>query len=265
MDFCTIASGSSGNCTYAGTEHTALLVDAGISGKRITQGLAGIDRKPEELSGILVTHEHSDHIKGLGVLARKYHLPVYTTAGTAEYLWKSASIGNIDPDLIRIIHPDEPFNIGDMTIEAFRIHHDAAQPVGFRMTDGKRSCAVATDMGCYDDSIVEHLKGLDCILIESNHDVNMLQVGPYPYPLKQRILGELGHLSNELSGRLLCDILHDGLKTILLGHLSKENNYPALALATVCSEITMGDNPYRGDELPIEVARRDEPSDFYSF
>ena len=264
MDFCTIASGSSGNCTYAGTGRTAVLVDAGISGKRIEQGLYSLDRRPEEISAILVTHEHSDHIAGLGVLARRYHIPIYATPGTAQYIFGCRSLGKIDPALINYIHADEPFQIGDLTVEPFRISHDAAQPVGYRLSDGKKKIAVATDMGCYDDYIVEKLKGLDALLLEANHDVNMLQVGPYPYPLKQRILGQQGHLSNELAGRLLCDILHDDIEQILLGHLSKENNYAALALATVISEVKMERRDVDADELPIEVAGRDAPSDMFT-
>ena len=266
MEFCTIASGSSGNCTYVGSERTAVLIDVGLSGKKIESGLAVIDRHPSELAGILITHEHIDHIAGLGVLARRYHLPIYATPGTVEYLYGTGmrQVGKIDPGLIHMVRADETFTIGDLTVSPFRTSHDAAQPVAYRIENGGRAMAVATDMGCYDDDTVMHLKHLDGIVLESNHDVNMLEVGPYPYPLKQRILGEKGHLSNELAGHLLCDILHDDMKAILLGHLSAENNYAALALATVCSEITMGDNPYHGDDFSIEVAARYEPSRKYT-
>ena len=126
--------------------------------------------------------------------------------------------------------------------------------------DGK-SVAVATDLGIYDDYIIEHLKDVNAILLEANHDIHMLEVGPYPYPLKQRVMGNKGHLSNELSGRLLCDILHDNLKSVMLGHLSKENNYAELAYETVKLEVTLGDNPYKGDEIPLAVANRDHRSD----
>ena len=125
--------------------------------------------------------------------------------------------------------------------------------------------AIMTDLGKYDDRIVEKLKNLDVLLLEANHDVHMLQVGSYPYPLKQRILGDRGHLSNELSGRLLGEVLHDGFKTVVLGHLSKENNYEALAYETVRQEVTMGDNPYKGDDFPMYVAKRDEPSQMICF
>ena len=263
MDLCTIASGSSGNCTYTGTGRTSVLIDAGLSGKKIEEGLRSIDRRPEELDAILVTHEHIDHIQGIGVMARRYHIPIYTTPGTAEYLITSKQQGRIDIGLLHMIEPDRPFGIGDLQITPFRIWHDAAQPVGFRLTDGKKSVAVATDMGCYDEYITEHLKDLDGIVLEANHDVNMLEAGPYPWPLKQRILGQYGHLSNELAGRLLCDILNGHMTAILLGHLSKENNYGPLALATVCSEIALSGIPYRAEELPIRVAGRYEPSPLF--
>lgn len=260
MDFCSIASGSSGNCIFVGTERTGLLIDAGISGKRVVAGLHAIDRKPEELDAILVTHEHSDHIKGLGVLARKYGIPIYSTAGTKQALLGQRSLGQIDPSLLREIQADERFCIRDICIEPFRVSHDAAEPVAYRLCHGEKSVAVATDLGFYDDYIIGHLKDLDAVLIESNHDINMLQVGAYPYYLKQRILGRRGHLSNENAGRLLGEILNDKMKAVMLGHLSKENNYEALAIATVCAEITMGDNPFKAEDFPIRIAKRDEPS-----
>ena len=263
MDFCTIASSSSGNCTYVGTGRTAVLVDTGLSGKKIREGLQQIDRSMEDVSAILITHEHSDHICGLGVLSRRYQLPVYATPGTIRCLIGNPQVGRIDPQLLHPVREDELFQIGDLQVKPFHISHDAAQPVGYRLESGGKSAAVATDMGCYDSYTVANLQGLDALLLESNHDVNMLQVGPYPYPLKQRILGEKGHLSNELAGRLLCEVLHDNLRTILLGHLSAENNYEALAVATVTSEVEMADIPFRGDEIPVTAAPRYMPSQIY--
>ena len=261
MEYCSIASGSSGNCTFAGTENTSILIDAGISGKRIIDGLAQLDRKPEDVDAILLTHEHIDHIRSIGMFSRKYHIPVYATRGTLNWLFGCPSMGKLDYSLFHAVAEEEPFSVKAFQIEAFSICHDAAQPVGFRICDGKASFAVATDMGSYDEKTVKHLTGLDGILVEANHDLNMLQVGPYPYPLKRRIMGENGHMSNETAGRLLCEILHDGLKSITLGHLSKENNYAALAYATVASEITMGDNPWHADDFEITVASRDKPGE----
>ena len=261
MDFCTIVSGSSGNCTYVGSSAHSLLIDTGLSCKRLGEALASVDRSPDDIDAILITHEHTDHICGLGVFARKYGKPIYATRGTLNYIRNCRQLGVIDASLLHEINEDSDYLVGDLKITPFATSHDAAQSVGYRIENGSKSFAIATDMGCYDDYTVEHLKGLDGILLEANHDVNMLQVGPYPYPLKQRILGEKGHLSNELAGRLLCEVLHDDLKAIMLGHLSAENNYSALALATVLSEITLSDLPYRGEDFDIKVAARYHPGE----
>lgn len=261
MNLCSIASGSSGNCIYVGTEQGSLLVDAGISGKRIQEGLQHIDRSPKELDGILVTHEHADHIAGIGVMSRKYGLPIYATEGTIRAIKQCKSLGKIDEGLFRVIREDVPFEIKDMEIHPIAISHDAAQPVAYRVNSGGKSVAVVTDLGIYNDYTISNLQGLDAVLLEANHDVRMLQAGIYPYYLKQRILGERGHLSNENAGRLLCSILHDNLKSIYLGHLSKENNYDALAYETVCTEVTLGNNPYRASDFKIQVALRSQASE----
>ena len=174
MDFCSIASGSSGNCIYVGSDQTSVLIDTGISRKRIVDGLHEIDRKPEELKGILITHEHSDHIKGLGVMSRKYHIPIYATAGTIDGIRNSTSLGQIDEDLFHTIRADGKFQIEDLEVEPFAISHDAAEPVAYRLDNGEKSVAVVTDLGYYDEKIVSHLKDLDGVLLESNHDIHML-------------------------------------------------------------------------------------------
>ena len=261
MNLCSIASGSSGNCIFIGTEQTNLLVDIGISAKQAETGLHTIDRTLKDIDGILVTHEHSDHIRGVGVAARRAGIPIYGTKGTLEAIKNCSSLGKIDEGLYREISPDEIFQVGDMEIVPFRISHDAADPVAYRVNSGEKSAAVVTDLGVYNDYIVDHLQGLDAVLLEANHDVRMLQAGVYPYYLKQRILSNHGHLSNENAGRLLCRILHDNLKSVFLGHLSKENNYEALAYETVCTEVTLGDNPYRANDFKIQVARRSEASE----
>lgn len=261
MNLCSIASGSSGNCIFIGTEQTSLLVDIGISAKQAETGLHTIDRTLKDIDGILVTHEHSDHIRGVGVAARRAGIPIYGTRGTLEAIKSCSSLGKIDEGLYREISPDEIFQVGDMEIVPFRISHDAADPVAYRVNSGEKSAAVVTDLGVYNDYIVDHLQGLDAVLLEANHDVRMLQAGIYPYYLKQRILSNHGHLSNENAGRLLCRILHDNLKSVFLGHLSKENNYEALAYETVCTEVTLGDNPYRANDFKIQVARRSEASE----
>ena len=257
MRLCSIASGSSGNCIYVGSDNTHLLVDTGISKKRIEEGLKSLEIKGEELSGILVTHEHSDHIQGLGVFSRKYEIPIYATAGTIQGICGSKSLGKMPEGLCHEIQSDREFQLGDIKVHPFAISHDANEPSGYCFQNGEKRMAIATDLGNYNDYVVKNLQNLDALLLESNHDLHMLEVGPYPYYLKQRVMGERGHLSNELSGRLLCDILHDNLKYVMLGHLSKENNYAELAYETVKLEVTLGDNPYRGDEIPITVAKRD--------
>ena len=221
MRMCSIASGSSGNCIYVGSDDTHLLVDTGISKKRIEEGLKKLEIRGDELDGILITHEHSDHIQGLGVFSRKYEIPVYATPGTIEGILSYSGLGRMPEGLLHPIHTDEPFALGDVTVSPFAISHDANEPSGYRLECGGKSVAVATDLGKYDSYTVEHLQNLDAVLLEANHDIHMLEVGGYPYYLKQRILGDKGHLSNELSGRLLCDILHDNLKHIVLEHLSK--------------------------------------------
>mgnify|MGYP005758550085 CR=1 FL=1 len=257
MKLCSIASSSSGNCIFAGSETTSLLVDAGISGKRIEFGLNEIDRTTADIDGILVTHEHSDHIKGLGVVARKYKIPIYATAGTIDAILSTGNLGKLPEGIFHEIKENIPCRIRDITVYPFAISHDAAQPVGYRLEHEGKKIGIATDMGQYNDYIIENLTGLDALLLEANHDVNMLQVGKYPYYLKQRILGKRGHLSNESAGQLLCSLLHDHMKKILLGHLSRENNYEALAFETVCAEITMGDIPYTAGDFDISVAGRD--------
>ena len=260
MRLCSIASGSSGNCIYVGSEATHLLIDVGISGKRTEEGLNGLGLTGRDVDGILVTHEHADHINGLGVMARKYGIPIYATRGTIQAIRQISSVGTIDDALFREVKADEKLNIKDLTIHPMKVDHDAAQPVAYRIAYGRQKVAVCTDLGHFTDYTVDCLQGMDALLLEANHDVNMLQVGSYPYPLKQRILGDKGHLSNENSGRLLSRILHDKLQAILLGHLSKENNMPELAYEAVRMEITLGDNPYNAGDFFMQVARRSEPT-----
>jgi phosphoribosyl 1,2-cyclic phosphodiesterase len=257
MKLCSLSSGSSGNCIFAGSEHVSLLFDAGISGKKTEECLNTIGYTGSDIDGIFVTHEHNDHIKGLGVLARRYGIPIYATRGTLDYILSGKTCGKIPEGLCHEIEADRPVTIGDMVIEPFRISHDAAEPVGYHLKNNSTTAAIATDMGTYSDYTVSHLQNLDAILLEANHDVNMLEAGRYPYYLKLRILSETGHLSNETSGRLLSEILHDKMRHIILGHLSEENNYPQLAYETVCNEVTEGDNPYHANDFPIHVATRD--------
>jgi phosphoribosyl 1,2-cyclic phosphodiesterase len=263
MELCSIASGSSGNCIYVGTQRTKLLVDAGISKKRMVDGLMGISVNPEELQGIFITHEHLDHVSGLGVFSRKYHIPIYATEETLTALETIKTLGKIDTSLFHPILPDEPIYIEDIRINPFSISHDAKNPVCYTFENEEHKVGIATDLGTYDGYTVSKLEGCEILLLEANHDVNMLQVGGYPYELKRRILGDFGHLSNDNSGRLLCDLIESGLKYIFLGHLSKENNYPDLAYETVRYELQKKGVLPRED-IKLWVAKRTEPSQLVS-
>jgi len=257
MRLCSIASGSSGNCIYVGSDNTHLLIDAGISGKRIEEGLNQIGLQTKELDGILITHEHSDHIGGIGVLSRKYGIPLYATKGTFDGICQSKGLGAVDSSLFNIIKGNEDFQIEELEIKSINVSHDAREPVAYRIKHKDKAVGVCTDLGKYDDRIVEGFTGLDALLIEANHDVNMLQVGKYPYVLKQRILGDKGHLSNETCGRLLCRLLNDNMKAIYLGHLSQENNMAELAYEAVRLEIMMDESEYHPNDFDIKVAKRD--------
>lgn len=263
MRFFSLASGSSGNITYVGDEHTHILVDVGMTNKKIESALNELDISAKDISAICITHEHIDHIKGLGVLLRKYEIPVYASKGSIQGILESRSLGDFDRNLLIEIEDGQNFQVGEFHIKPFSIYHDSYEPLAFRIENAKKAVAVATDMGKYDDKIIKALQNLDAVLIEANHDVRMLELGPYPYHLKLRILSDMGHLSNEDCGKLLCRILHDGLDKILLGHLSKENNYPELAKEAVRCEISMDIGRYQGKDFHIEVASKEGLSGIY--
>jgi len=269
----SIASGSNGNCTFISDSNTNILVDIGVSKKRVEEGLKEKNIDPKDLDGIFITHEHSDHISGLGVFSRKYNVPIYSTSETIEYIkyqcsnisGGKGSLGCVDPDLFNVIDSDSDIKFKSLNIHPFSIYHDAVNPVGYRVSSGGEKVAVATDMGHFDDYIINNLKGLDAILLEANHDIRMLETGNYPYQLKQRILGDYGHLCNEMSGRLLDIILHNNLKHVALGHLSHENNYPDLAYESVRNEINLSESEFKADDFDISVASREMPSCYFEF
>ena len=265
MRFESIASGSSGNCIYVGSDKTHLLMDVGISRKRTVDALHGIGLDMNDIDGIFITHEHVDHITGLPVIAKHSSMPIFATRATMEAILSMPKFSNIDPGRFVCIRSDEPVTVGDLKVNPMQISHDAAEPVGYRVFEGDKKACICTDLGCYTDYTAKCLQDSDVLLIESNHDINMLQVGSYPYRLKQRILGERGHLSNASSGQLLSRILNDHMKGIFLGHLSQENNLPELAFETVRVEIMFSESGFRPEELPIQVARRSEPSALVEF
>ncbi len=239
--FCSLVSGSTGNALLTASAGAALLIDAGLSYKKLNEKLASFSLCPQELSGILITHEHTDHTAALGMLLRHTDVPVYMTSGTFTALCGGKLqqlLEKADADgRIRIVSPLQPFQAGCFSVCPIPVSHDAAEPVAYRLEAGGIRLAVVSDLGCFDASLTAQLQKLDFAYLEANHDPNILEVGPYPYPLKLRIAGEKGHLSNEACGRLLADIYHPGLHRVMLGHLSRENNIPELAVAAVRSEM----------------------------
>lgn len=260
MRICSLASSSSGNCIYVGDDETNILIDIGISKKRVEEGLKKIQVEASKVDAILITHEHSDHIKGLGVFARKYKVPIYTTKKTWKNVLLDKSLGVIDLNLFNEISPDESFFIKGIEVHPFSTSHDAVDPVCYTFNKENQKISVATDLGCYDSYIKEKLKGSDILFLEANHDVRMLEVGSYPYFLKRRILSDVGHLSNETSGRLIRELIDGRLSHVILGHLSKENNVAELAYEAVKMELACMQSDIINN-LTISVAEREENSE----
>lgn len=260
MRFASIASSSSGNCLYVGDDNTHILIDAGVSCKAIETGLKELDLKLSDIDAILVTHEHSDHIKGLGVLERKIEIPIYASQGTIEGIMDCSSLGSFNRDCLKSLRDLSSFSIKSLKVNPYEISHDANEPVCYSIESGNKKVAAVTDLGVYTEKLIEELGTLDFILCEANHDVRMLQLGPYTYSLKQRILSDKGHLSNENSGRFISRLLNDNINSIMLGHLSEQNNLPDLAYEAVKVEITMSDTKYDGLDFPIYVAKKNEIS-----
>lgn len=260
MIFCPLFSGSSGNSIFVSSNNTKILVDAGVPGKNIETQLKEIDQNPKDIDGIFVTHEHSDHIKGAGVMSRRYNIPIYTN----ELTWEAMKdkIGKIKEENIRIIDK-QYIEIKDMTVQTFSISHDAASPSGYAFHTKEGMACVATDLGHFSESVKSVIKDADILLLESNHDVEMLKFGPYPYVLKKRILSDVGHLSNEACGKAILEIMNEKHRTIYLGHLSKTNNYPQLAYETVLS-LLRENSVEVGRDITITMAHRDRHSEVVS-
>lgn len=261
FSFCPLFSGSSGNSLYISGGNTRLLVDAGMPGRSIEAQLCRLNVSPDTLSGILVTHEHSDHIKGVGILSRKYDLPIYANEGT--WLAMQDKIGGVSIKNQRVFYTGQDFYVGHMGIEPFAIPHDAAEPVGYTFRYGAIKAASATDLGHVNDSWLSAVKGAQVVLLESNHDVAMLMNGRYPRHLKKRIRGRKGHLSNDECAEVLVHLANAGMNSCILGHLSGENNLPELAYTTSYDALlSAGIKP--GVDISLEVARRDEMSHRYA-
>ncbi|MCC5909418.1 MAG: MBL fold metallo-hydrolase [Clostridiaceae bacterium] len=262
VHFCSLASGSSGNCHFISNGEEHLLIDAGLSGKRIQNKLQEIGFDPSKLTGILVSHEHHDHICGVGILSRRYNLPIY--ANEATWGAMETKVGKIQQENIKIFQTEEEMNIGQLNILPYNISHDAVEPVGFSVKSNKVKISVTTDLGCINEGIIDKIKDSNLVVLESNHDVDMLKAGGYPYHLKRRILSDFGHLSNEAAGNAIVDLVKKNVKHILLAHLSKDNNFPELAAMTVknildTNKITIG------KDILVDLPVRDKISNLYAF
>ena len=257
FNFCSLYSGSSGNCLYVETDNTKLLIDAGVSLKKILEGLDSINIEPSSLDGVLVTHEHSDHIKSLGALSKKFDLPVFANQETFNAMPKQ--VEKISDKNIKKFNINETFCINDIEINPFSIHHDAANPCGFNFINNDKKISIATDIGHIDNKILKQLDGSSFILLESNYDPEVLKYTKYPFALKQRIAGPNGHLPNNIAGKVINYLLNNGLNTAMLGHLSKESNFPALAYQTVADEIISSGTDI--SKINLSVASRDTVGD----
>ena len=233
LAICVLASGSKGNAIYVSDGQTAILVDAGLSGREIERRMQSQGLRAEELSALVLSHEHADHIHGVGVLSRRYRLPVYITPKTADAAYR---LGRLS----QTVHFEcgNTFHIADLEIHPFSLSHDAEDPAGFTIRSNGLKLGIVTDLGVVTSVVREHLKGCHALVLEANHDDTMLINGPYPWPLKQRIRSRMGHLSNTDSSNLLSDILHDRLQHVILAHLSETNNTPAEVLRSVGPALT---------------------------
>lgn len=255
MKFCPLCSGSSGNATYIEAGSARILIDAGLSCKRITELLGRIGVTPDTLSAILVTHEHVDHIRGVNILSKKYDLPVYANADTWSMM--KASLSGVAPKNVCVFESDRDFYLAGVRILPFSVPHDAIHCVGYTLSWGGHKVGVCTDLGHTDARILSILSGCELLLFEANHDVDMLMAGSYPYLLKKRILSGNGHMNNEDCGKALVKLHETGVKNVILGHLSAENNYPELAMVAVRAVL---EEAGVAEDMQIAIAAREEPT-----
>lgn len=258
LRFTVLSSGSTGNATVVENEDARLLVDAGLSAKRVDELLQERGLSGEELDGILVTHEHSDHIKGLGALARKYDLPVYANEATWEALNKH--IGEIAEEKRIVMNTGEALDFGTLRVESYGISHDAAEPVGYCFYDGDEKLSLATDLGYVSEKVKQAIEDSDVLVLEANHDIEMLRMGKYPWNIKRRILGDLGHLSNETAGEALCELATGNTRRVYLAHLSREHNMMDLAKMTVRDVMESNGYFFKDSELQLRDTYYDRPT-----
>jgi phosphoribosyl 1,2-cyclic phosphodiesterase len=229
--FCSLSSGSSGNCQYIETENTKILIDAGFSGKRIEVLLKSVDVVPNDLDAILVTHEHIDHSSAVGILSRRYDIPIYANAST--WIGMDPIIKKVKEENSKVFKTNEDFNIKDIGVRPINIFHDALEPVGYILYYKNTKISIITDTGWVNDNIKDEIKNSSLYFLESNHDLQMLREGSYPWELKKRIMSTHGHLSNSDAGMVLGEILSGNNEIVILAHLSQDNNLPELAYNTV--------------------------------
>lgn len=236
LEVCVLASGSSGNSIYVASATTRILIDAGLSAKQVALRLEEIGVIPESINGICISHEHGDHVSGIRVLQKRHGIPIYTNAGTFSGIQRQPKSHEI---AVKIFETGSPFEIGDITVEPFSVPHDAYEPVGFRLKTANSAVGIVTDLGMSTSLIRDKLKGCNVLIIESNHDEDLLQEAQRPWPLKQRIRSRQGHLSNTDAARLIADCASDKLEHVYLAHLSSDCNTPDTALRTVSSQLRL--------------------------
>ena len=261
LNFCSLYSGSSGNSLFIETENTKLLVDCGVSCKKVEEGLMSLDVDPSSIDAVIITHEHSDHVKGLGTFSKKFNVPIYANQETLDNMQEQTS--KIDKNNINTFKVSDKFEIGDLSIFPFPISHDAANPCGFNVFNDNKKISIATDIGTMDTKTVKNLEDSIFILLESNYDPDILRCSRYPYLLKRRIAGPTGHLPNNKAGETISYLMKSGLQTAMLGHLSKENNFPELAYKTVAEELI--NNNQDVSKINLSVASRNIPGRLLSF
>jgi len=256
LKFCSLYSGSSGNCLFVESASTKLLIDVGVSAKKIVNALNSINVNIEDIDAILITHEHTDHVLSLSTISKKYNIPVYANLNTWSKLESHKQ--KISDKNIKYFTVEKEFNIKDIKIFPFSIPHDAIDPCGFNLFNGNSKISIATDLGHINPYIFSQLENSSFVMLESNYEPDILKMCSYPYNLKNRISGPNGHLSNNTAGKLVCKLVDSGLKCVMLGHLSKESNFPELAYNSVLNELK--ENNFSCDVIDLNVASRFEPS-----
>ena len=260
LKYCSIGCGSSGNCHVITYKNTGILIDAGLAGKTITSGIKQADFDIDKIQGIFITHEHSDHIKGAGIMSRKLDIPIYANLKT--WCGMKDKIGNIKEENMVVFENDRTYVLGDIKIRPFSIPHDSEDAVGYNIYSENEKMSIATDIGYVTENIRRNLKGSKLVILESNYDPNMLMMGRYSYSLKKRIMSEGGHLSNEEAASFCTELVDGGTETILLAHLSKDNNFPELAYATSKNVLT-NNQMIVGKDLMLDVMSRNKGSKVY--